>query len=123
LVSGLFLLNITGCVALVAGTAAGGAGTAIWLSEKLTQQFNAPYEQAIGASESALTSLNLKVNKETRVGDVTQIKSKYTNGKEIWIDIHKITEHSSRVEVRVGAVKPDKEAADKILKSIQGHLQ
>ncbi|MCX5703525.1 MAG: DUF3568 family protein [Candidatus Omnitrophica bacterium] len=33
----LLLINIYGCLALLAG-AAGGAGTAVWLSEKLSQE-------------------------------------------------------------------------------------
>jgi hypothetical protein len=121
LCSGLLLLNIYGCFAVVAG-AAGGGGTAFWLSGKLTQEVNAPYTKTISAAESALRSLNLEITKETKEDNVAQLKSKYTDGKEIWIDVRKVTEYSSKVEVRVGAVKPDKEAADKILKRIQNYL-
>lgn len=39
----LLLLNICGCVALLAGAAA-GAGTAAWLSGKLSQEVNASSE-------------------------------------------------------------------------------
>jgi hypothetical protein len=48
--------------------------------------------------------------------------SKYSDGKTIWIDIHRITEASSKIEVRVGAVSGNKEAADKILKKIIRYL-
>jgi predicted phage tail protein len=119
--SGILLLNIYGCVALLAGAAA-GAGTKVWLSGKLTQEFNAPYERAINAAEEALRSLKLEVAKVVKEEDVTQIRSQYTDGKEIWIDIRKITDNSTKVEVRVGAVNSDKIAADKILKQIQVHL-
>ena len=54
--------------------------------------------------------------------DVTQLRSEYTDGKEIWIDIRRVTENSTKVDVRVGAVNPDKDAADKILKKIQSYL-
>ncbi|MDD5165835.1 MAG: DUF3568 family protein [Candidatus Omnitrophica bacterium] len=118
---GMLLVSISGCIALLAGGAAGG-GTAIWLSNKLTQEFNAPYEQAINAAKEALRSFNLEITKESKEADVAQIKSKYTDGKEIWVDIRKITERSTKVEVRVGAVKPDKEAAAKILKRIGRYL-
>lgn len=119
--TGLLLINIYGCVALLAG-AAGGAGTAVWLSEKLSQEVNSPFERTIKATKSALSSLRLAVTKETREQNVAQIMSKYTDGKTIWIDIRKITDSSSKVEVRVGAVKGDKEAADKILKRIMRYL-
>lgn len=119
--SGLLLLNIYGCVALLAG-AAGGAGTAVWLSEKLSQEVNAPFERAIKSAKSALSSLRLAVTKETIEQNIAQVMSKYTDGKTIWIDIRKITDSTSKVEVRVGAVKGDKEAADKILKRIVRYL-
>lgn len=120
-VSVLLLLNIYGCFALFAG-AAGGTGTAVWLSGKLTEQFNAPYDRTIDAARQALRSLNLEVVKETRDDNVAQLRSIYTDGKEIWVDVRRVASNSTKVEVRVGAVNPDKEAADKILKSIQSHL-
>jgi len=119
--SGLLLLNIYGCVALLAGAVA-GTGTAAWLSGKLTQEFNASYERTIDAAEKALRSLKLKVTKEAKEANVTQLKSKYSDGREIWIDIRKVTDNSTKVEVRVGAVSPNKAAADKILKRIQRYL-
>ena len=120
-VAGLFLINMSGCVALLAG-AAGGAGTATWLSGKLTQEVNASFDKTIKAAKSALKSLKLGVTKETTEKNVAQIMSKYTDGKTIWIDIRPITASSSKVEVRVGAVSADKEAADKILKKILRYL-
>lgn len=119
--TGLLLINIYGCLALLAG-AAGGAGTAAWLSEKLSQEVNVPFEQTIKATKSALKSLRLAVTKETIEQNVAQIMSKYTDGKTIWIDVRRVTESSSQIQVRVGAVKGDKEAADKILKRILRYL-
>ena len=119
--SGLFLLSVSGCVAVVAGTA-GGAGTSVWLAGKLSQEVHASYDRTITAARKALDSLKLAVTKETRQEDVTQIKSVYSDGKEIWIDIRRITLESTKVEVRVGAVNPDKDAADTILKRIQKYL-
>jgi len=118
---GFLLLNIYGCFALFVGAAA-GSGTAVWLSGKLTQEFHTPYEQTIKASENALKSLKLEITKEAKEANVAQLRSQYSDGKEIWIDIRKITENSTRVEVRVGAVNPDRGAADSILKAIQRHL-
>ena len=117
----LFMLNMSGCVFLLAG-AAGGAGTALWLSGKLSQDVKAPFEKTIKATKSALKSLRLKIDKETVTDDTAQIMSKYTDGKTIWIDIHRISETSSNIQVRVGAVEHDKETADKILKKITRYL-
>lgn len=119
--TGFLLMNICGCVALLAGGAAGG-GTAIWLSEKLTQQVDAPFERSLAAVKSALAALKLDITKETLTASNAQIMSKYTDGKTIWIDIHRVTASSSKIEVRVGAVSPDKQAAEKILKQITRRL-
>ena len=115
------LVNLYGCLAIVAG-AAGGAGTAVWLSGKLEQQFNAPYDRTVKASKRALKSLKLEITKESKEEKITQLRSKYIDGKEIWIDIRKITEDSIRVDVRVGAVHPDEAAAEKILNKIKSYL-
>jgi hypothetical protein len=121
ILAGFVLINIYGCFALLAG-AAGGAGTAVWLSEKLSQEVNYPFEKSIKATKSALQSLKLAVTKETTEENFAQIMSKYTDGKTIWIDIRRITESSSKIEIRVGAVKGNKEATDKILKRIIRYL-
>jgi len=121
IVSGFLLLNMCGCFALFAG-AAGGAGTAVWLSGKLSQEFPAPYDKTINAAKAALQSLALDITKETRGENVAQLRSKYTDGKEVWVDIRKVTKNSTKVEVRVGAVGSDKEAASEILKAIEKYL-
>ncbi|HOW36443.1 MAG TPA: DUF3568 family protein [Candidatus Omnitrophota bacterium] len=115
------LLTIYGCVAIVAG-AVGGVGTSVWLSGKLTQEFNTPYEKTIKAARSALQSLKLNITKETKDDTVAQLRSEDSSGKDIWVDIRKITETSTRVEVRVGAVNSDKDAATTILQRIQKYL-
>src|SRR6266404_3505178 len=98
--SGALMLNLCGCFALFAGVA-GGAGTVVWLSGKLTQEFHATYPATINAGKSALLALNLPITKETQDENVAQIKSAYTDGKEIWIDIRRVTDNSTKVEVRV----------------------
>lgn len=118
----LLLVNVYGCAALLVGGAAGGAGTAVWLSGKLSQQVNSQFDHTVEAAISGLKSLNLEIEKETKEGNMAQIKSRYTDGKTIWIDIRSVTDTSSKIEVRVGAVTGDKEAANKILSAVKKHL-
>ena len=120
-VAGALLMNLYGCFALFAG-AAGGAGTAVWLSGKLSENVDASFERSILACESALKSLKLEVTKKTVEQNVAQIMSKYSDGKTIWVDVHRITDKTSKIDVRVGAVKADKDAATKILTEIKRHL-
>jgi len=121
IILGFLLVNIYGCFALFAG-AAGGAGTAAWLSGKLTQQFDAPYERTINAAKKSLAALKLNLDKETKDKEVTQLRSESLDGKEIWVDIRPVSEKATKVEVRVGVVSPDKETAEKILKKIERYI-
>ena len=112
--------NIYGCVPLLAG-AAGGVGTATWLSGKLSQEFEAPFDRTLKAVESALKSLKLEITEKTVKKDVAQVMSKYTDGRTIWIDIRPISRRQSQVEVRVGALGY-KEAAELIIARIKRYL-
>ncbi len=118
--SSLLLVNIYGCAVLLAG-AAGGVGTATWLSGKLTQEVNASLEKSLVATKDALESLKLSVTKETLKADVAQVMGNYTDRRTIWIDIHRISDSISRIEVRVG-VTGDQEAARRILNRITRYL-
>ena len=116
----ILLVNMCGCIAILAGAAA-GTGTAAWLSGKLSQEVNASFEESLRATKSALSSLKLNLTKETVKEGLAQVMSNYTDGKAIWIDINRVSKTVSRIEVRVG-VTGDKEAAHKILERIKRYL-
>lgn len=116
----LLLVNMSGCIALLAG-AAGGAGTAGWLSGKLTQEVNASFEKTIMATTSALDSLKLDITKKTTKEEVAQVMSEYNDGRTIWIDIFPVSETVSSISVRVG-MTGDEEASRKILDKIEQFL-
>ncbi len=120
LFSVFFLLNFTGCVAVVAG-AAGGAGTAFWLEGKIKDEVKAPIPKVVKATTDALKSMRLQITKTTVKDDVAQIKAEYTDKRVVWIDIKKLAQDSSQIEVRVG-MKGDKEASTKILERIKRYL-
>ncbi|MFA5304905.1 MAG: DUF3568 family protein [Candidatus Omnitrophota bacterium] len=116
----VLLLNFTGCVAVVAG-AAGGAGTAFWLEGKIKEEVKAPIPKVVKATTSALKSMRLEITKTTVKDEVAQIKAEYTDKRVVWIDIKKLTQDSSQIEIRVG-MKGDKEASTKILERIKRYL-
>ena len=119
----LILANIYGCVAVLAGGAAGGAGTAIWLSGKLVRQVNASLEQTTKAVKLALQSSKRSIIiKETISEGIVQIRSRDINGEKVWVDIHRITDTTSQIQVRVGTFFSNKEAADRVLKMILQNL-
>jgi len=119
-VIGICLIALNGCVAVAAGVA-GGAGAAAWLSGKLGQDVNASYSRVVSASRSGLETLGLEITKETADQSITQLKSVYEDGREVWVDIRPITDTTSRIEVRVGAMG-DKEASERIMTSILSYL-
>ncbi len=116
----ILVLNLSGCV-LLFGAAAGGAGTAFWLSGKLSDEVNASYERTIVAAKKAVESLDMNVDKETKSDEVTQIRSEYADGREVWIDVRPLTQKSSKIDIRVG-IKGDKAASAKILERIKKYL-
>ena len=117
----LFLANVYGCVALLAG-AAGGAGTATWLSGKLTQEFRASQAACVRAAKNALKALKVEIEKETVKDDVAQLVGKNIDGKTVWVDIHRVSKTTQKVGVRVGGVSADKEAEIKIMQRIENQL-
>lgn len=121
IVSGMLMLNLSGCFLFVAGVV-GGAGTAVWLSGKLTQEFHSSYQTTIDATKQALETLNLSVISQKQDENVTQFKGSYRDGSEMWIDVRRVSDHSTKVEVRVGGVTSNKDADSEILKKIQDYL-
>lgn len=120
ILTSVLLFNLCGCVALVAGTA-GGAGTAFWLGGKIDQEVNASLAQAVKAVTKTLDAMRLKITKTTVKDEVAQIMGEYSDGRTIWIDVHRISDKSSRLEIRVGATG-DKAASRKILDKIKRYL-
>jgi hypothetical protein len=120
----LLLINIYGCVALFAGAAAGGVGTAVWLSGKMVQRVDVSFEQAEQAARAALQSQKFPVlTKDITAKGIVQIRSKDINGQKVWVDIYRITDMTAQIEVRVGTFVSNKDAASRILRSIVENLQ
>ncbi|MCG8431454.1 MAG: DUF3568 domain-containing protein [Candidatus Omnitrophica bacterium] len=111
------VVSLSGCVALLAG-AGGAAGTAVWLSGKLTQEFNAPYSRSIEAVEEALASLDYAVSKKTVKSTVAQVMSNHADGRTIWIDIRPVGSQRTRIDARVGMVS-DEIAARELMDAIE----
>jgi hypothetical protein len=120
LVAVVFMFNVYGCAALVVG-AISGAGTAVWLQGKISQDLNVSRDRAEEATKSALRSMNMGIDKETISRDVTQIMSEYSDGSTVWIDIRPINANKSQIEVRVGATG-NKDASLKIVDEIKSRL-
>ena len=115
------VLGLNGCIFLAAGAA--GAGTAKWLSEKVTQEVKSPRDKVVSAAKDALKGMKINVYKESKSTEVTQILAKNTDGKQVWVDIRPIDAKNTRVDVRVGYLNGEADARkilEQIVKAAQG---
>lgn len=108
-------VSMSGCILLAAGAA--GVGTAKWLSDKVSEEVDRPMANVAMAAKDALQGMRLKVYKETNAAEVTQLLAKYTDGRQVWVDVHQLSANNSRVDVRVGWASGTADARD-ILKKI-----
>ncbi len=99
----------------------GGAGTAVWLGGKLSQEVDRPFTKTVEAARKALHSFNLDIEKETMKEGVAQLISRYSDGRKVWIDVRGMSDSRSKIEVRVGATG-DKGASRQLLDRIHNYL-
>ncbi len=115
------VLGLNGCIFLAAGAA--GAGTAVWLSEKVTQEVNVPRDRVVGSAKNALKNMKMNIYKESKSTEVTQILVKNSDGRQVWVDIRPIDAKNTRVDVRVGYLNGEADARkilEQIVKTAQG---
>jgi len=118
-VSVFLLINLCGCIALLAGAAAGG-GTAMWLSGKLTDQVNASFSKTTSATERAMGALCAgKIEKVSR-GNVVQFRGEDASGRNINVDVFLVSEKMTKLEIRVSVNERD--AAQRVLDEIKRRL-
>ena len=113
----VLLISSSGCVFLIFG-AMGAIGTATWLDGKISQDYNVPFARMIESAKQGLAAMKMDVSKETRKDTVCQLISSYYDGRMVWVDIRKISEKLSQVQVRVGAMG-DQHEARKVLARIR----
>jgi hypothetical protein len=112
-------VQLCGCALLLVGAASGG--TALWLAGKLQREFSAPLDATLSATEQAVSSLRLTVVKTTVKEEVAQIIATYSDGRRVWIDLHKMSPSVTRVQIRVGAAG-DETSARRIMNQIERAL-
>ena len=121
LVLAVCVFGLNGCIFLAAGAA--GAGTAAWLSEKVTQEVKNPRNEVVKAAKDALKGMKINVYKESKSTEVTQILAKNTDGKQVWVDIRPIDANNTRIDVRVGYLNGEADSRkilEEIVKKAQG---
>ena len=111
---GFVVLNLCGCLFIVAGMRD---------SAKAKQSFNVSYSKAIDVVKEVFTAGNLKFTKAIIKSDIAVVKGTFANGKTMYIEIFRISDNESRIEVRVGTSESGKPDAQKILDDISQRLK
>ncbi len=118
----LFVIaNVYGCAPTIVGTSGESTSTSVWANGKLAQAIAKPIDEITLAAKSALKNLGLPIIQTTIKKEMIQLRSVYTNGKKIWIDVEKIEDNYSKIEIRVGIIG-DKEASTKILNAVNENI-
>jgi len=116
----LITVSASGC--LVAAGAAGGAAGVIYVKGNVKDYLDYSVSQIHVAAEKALTNegLTLSVN---RVDESSaRLESEYADGKNITVNIERVTQEGSQISIRVGAAG-DNQRALRILSNIKYFLE
>jgi hypothetical protein len=116
----LLSMQLEGCVALVAGGAA-GAGTVVYVKGQLNEDINAPALRVYHASISALKDLGLPIIEDRHDSLSAKIKSEFADGSDVWIEIESFTAESCKITIRVG-IMGDEYKSRQILDRVNKHI-
>jgi hypothetical protein len=109
--------STSGCLFLAAGAA--GVGTAKWMSDKVTMDVDRPRDKVAEAAKETFADLKIKLTKETRASDVTQILGVDAQGRKVWVDVRPVVDNLSKVNVRVGWINGEDDAHAILEKIVQ----
>ena len=115
---GMFLM--AGCIPIIIGAAAGAGGVA-YAEGILTKNLDEPIDRLHKISLSALKGLKMTIDQERISGARSIIKAFDVDRSKITVTIEKLTEKSSKLNIRVG-VFGDQTKSQMILNAIQKKL-
>ena len=110
----------SGCAAMMLGAAIGAGGVA-YFKGNLEKNLDHPVKSVHKAALSALKKLKIIVVNEKLDIHSSKIKAKFSDHKDVHIDIKALTAKSSKIKIRVGALG-DEDSAKMILNVIEKKL-
>ena len=114
------MLATAGCIPLIVGAAAGAGGYA-YVRGVLVKQFDVSASDLHHAAIQGLKSLDLPIKYDKGDRLSAKVRSEFSDGKDVKIDIVAVTEETSQLKIRVGMVS-DKLRSEMILSAIEKHL-
>jgi uncharacterized protein YceK len=110
------MVSLSGCAAVVVGGAAAGA-TYTYVSGWMHREYGVNLGKAYHAALQAVKNHDLEISDQGKDVTTAFIKAKGAK-REIWINLKRLSRHTTKVSIRVG-VLGDKEAARIIHRSIE----
>jgi Mn-dependent DtxR family transcriptional regulator len=113
------MLSMAGCF-LVLGAAGGTAGT-VYVLGKLKDEITAPVPKVHQAAKAGLKDLGLPIREDQGDKLTAKLKSEFSDGTDIWIEIESKSDTVSQISIRVG-LTGDEAKSRKILEALKKHL-
>jgi len=113
------MLTLSGCAVLVAGGVAAG-GAVVYLN-KVESTVQSPVPAAHEAARESLVDFGLDVVEDAHDMETGRLKSKFADGKYVWVSLESAGPAATAITVRVGIVG-ETERAQKIMNAIKSHL-
>ena len=116
----LFGILCSGCLALAVG-AAGGAAGAVYIMGKLQDELNYPVPVVHEAAVAAMKDLELKLSEDKADKMSAHMESEFSDGARVWIDLDSVSDSRCRLTIRVG-LTGDEIRSREIHHKIKQHL-
>ena len=113
-------IQLVGCATLMTGAVA-GAGGVVWVKGRLSEELDVNVSTVYEASIEALRELELPVLESEKDKLTARIRSEFSDGTKVWIDIDSRTETSAKIVIRVG-ILGDEEKSRRLLDAVHRHL-
>jgi hypothetical protein len=118
----LFVVSLacSGCLALFAGAAAGGAGAVYVmgkLEDKVPQNVTTTHEAVL----AGLKDLDMPIESDKADKVTAETKAHLSNGKDVSISLDRETQATTKISIRVGTMGDEKQSLE-ILQAIKKHL-
>ncbi|MEW6671239.1 MAG: DUF3568 family protein [Thermodesulfobacteriota bacterium] len=116
------MIVLTGCFALVAGTAA-GVGVYSYINGELKRSYPESFDKIYAICTDTLEGLKINIEEKTSDGISATINAKRADGTPVWVKVFMVTPKITEVSVRSGVVGVwDKKVSELIHASIAQRL-
>jgi len=115
----MLVVSLSGCSAMLIGTAAGAVGTYVWTRGNLEVTTQHSAEDLYFAARTALDDLDILVERDRHDHFGANISGRTSAGRKVLIKIRGRTEYTARIRIRVGVIG-DRSESQMIMNAVLG---